>query len=236
MPYSQHELAEFLRTTTGATSLLDERLVQYLVDFFDSSSAAKSLHSRIAAQMAQRKSNVPFRFGLSDPNIHAERAIKLMLELRVPKSRFGLIGRHLRSLDEESRAEAGVPMPKIMPSRKSLGLAWTRMVAHFKRDPPVEFRELGVWGISWPLDELARYVESQPTLMATLDFSVDLTIIVRGDAYPVAGDQWSQLNLTFQNHGLCARTMSHNFLIGLAFVGDKDPDVLAFIWQKNIEV
>jgi hypothetical protein len=40
-------------------------------------------------------------------------------------------------------------MKNILPSQKTVGEAWTRMVAPFKRDAPIEFREL--WGLGYYL-------------------------------------------------------------------------------------
>ena len=63
-----------------------------------------------------------------------------------------------------------------------------------------------------------------------------LTLIVRGDAFPVAGTQWSQLCITFANWGQLARNLSHQFIIGVAYCDDKDATILANLWETNIKV
>ena len=61
-------------------------------------------------------------------------------------------------------------------------------------------------------------------------------LIIRGDAFPISGTQWSQISLTFGNRGALARNLSHTFIIGVAYAHDKDASVLARLWDKNIKV
>ena len=63
-----------------------------------------------------------------------------------------------------------------------------------------------------------------------------LTLIVRGDAFPVAGTQWSQLCITFANWGQLAQNLSHQFIIGVAYCDDKDATILANLSETNIKV
>ena len=63
-----------------------------------------------------------------------------------------------------------------------------------------------------------------------------LTLIVRWDAFPVAGTQWSQLCITFAKWGQLARNLSHQFIIGVVCCDDKDATILANLWETNIKV
>ena len=63
-----------------------------------------------------------------------------------------------------------------------------------------------------------------------------LTLIVRGDAFPVASTQWSQLCITFANLGQLARNLSHQFIIDVAYCDDEDATILANLWETNIKV
>lgn len=59
---------------------------------------------------------------------------------------------------------------------------------------------------------------------------------MRGDAFPVAGDSWTQLSITVLNHGYLAREMAYTWLIGAAFVSDKDSHLLKKLWAPNFKV
>ena len=63
-----------------------------------------------------------------------------------------------------------------------------------------------------------------------------LTLSVRGDTFPVAGTQWCQLCITFANWGQLARTLSHQFIIGVAYCDDKDATILANLRETIIKV
>ena len=63
-----------------------------------------------------------------------------------------------------------------------------------------------------------------------------LTLIVRGDAFPVAGTQWSQLCITSAKRGQLARNLSNQFIICVAYCDDKDATILANLRETNIKV
>ena len=68
-----------------------------------------------------------------------------------------------------------------------------------------------------------------------IDWSFPLTFIVRGDGYPCAGGEWSQLSVSIVNMGLWGRIPACVWVIGLAICGDKQMATLATLW-KAIEV
>ena len=63
-----------------------------------------------------------------------------------------------------------------------------------------------------------------------------ITLIFRGDGYPVAGCSWTQLNVSIMDHGRHARTTSHMCVISLAHASDKDMEDLEILWKTNVEV
>ena len=69
-----------------------------------------------------------------------------------------------------------------------------------------------------------------------IDWSFPLTFIVRGDGYPCAGGEWSQLCVSIANMGLWGRTPACVWVIGLAICGDKAMATLATLWEDNIKV
>ena len=69
-----------------------------------------------------------------------------------------------------------------------------------------------------------------------IDWSFALTFIVRGDGYPCAGGEWSQLSVSIANMGLWGRIPACVWVIGLAICGDKAMATLATLWEDNIKV
>ena len=91
-------------------------------------------------------------------------------------------------------------------------------------------------GISWPWASWLRYIASQPPLCRMIDWSFPLTFIVRGDGYPCAGGEWSQLSVSIANMGLWGRVPACVWVIGLSICGDKAMATLATLWEDNIKV
>ena len=83
---------------------------------------------------------------------------------------------------------------------------------------------------------LARYIQSRPPLVETINWKRLLTFLLRGDSYPCAGGSWTQLSIALLNHGARARTPAYLWVIGMAVCGDKDMAALATIWSKNLQV
>ena len=88
----------------------------------------------------------------------------------------------------------------------------------------------------WPLQSWARYIQSRPPLVDTMDWKRPLTFLLCGDAYPCAGGSWTQLSIGLLNHGARGRTPAYVWVIGLAVCGDKDMAALVTIWSKNLQV
>lgn len=63
-----------------------------------------------------------------------------------------------------------------------------------------------------------------------------LTLLIRGDAFPVAGASWTQMSITVVNHGALAREMAYTWLLGVAWCSDHDTESLARIWSHNFQV
>ena len=96
-------------------------------------------------------------------------------------------------------------------------------------DPPASDR-------SWRVHSWARYIQSRPPLVDTIDWDRPLTFIVCGDAYPCAGGSWTQSSIGLLNHGKRGRTHTYLCVIAMAVCGDKDMSALATIWAENLQV
>ena len=107
--------------------------------------------------------------------------------------------------------------------------AWKELVTPLDLRPPVSIPDPPAIGCSWPLPSWARYVQSRPSLVDTIDWTRPLTFIVRGDAYPCAGGGWTQLSIGLLNHGARGRTPAYLWVIGMAVCRDGDMAALATI-------
>ena len=101
-------------------------------------------------------------------------------------------------------------------------------------DPPVSVPEPPTRGHCWPLQSRARYIQSRPRLVDTINWKRPLSFLLRGDAYPCAGGSWTQLSIGLLNHGVGAHTLTRLWVMGMAVCGDKDMAALATIWPKNL--
>ena len=80
-------------------------------------------------------------------------------------------------------------------------------------------------------------MQSQEATWDTVaDPSDGITLIIRGDGYPVAGCCWTQLNVSIRDHGHHARTTTHIWVISRAYTNDKDMEDLKIVRKTNVEV
>ena len=63
-----------------------------------------------------------------------------------------------------------------------------------------------------------------------------LTFIVRGDAYPVAGGNWTQLTISLANFERLARSQAGLWVLSMANCDDKAMETLGTLWKSNWEV
>ena len=64
----------------------------------------------------------------------------------------------------------------------------------------------------WPVHFWARYIESRPPAVDTIDWGRPLTFVLRVDAYLSAGGSWTQMFIVLLNHGKRGRTPA--YLVG----------------------
>ena len=164
------------------------------------------------------------RFGSCEGNFDARRIVGLWSRLIPPGTVFGLHGRN------------GAPVRRPIPTRDTFTDTWKELVTPLDLRPPVSVPDPPASGRSWPLPSWARYVQSRPSLVDTIDWTRPPTCIVRGDAYPCAGGSWTQVSIGLLNHGAQGRTPGYLRVIGMAVCGDKDMAALAAIWGDNLKV
>ena len=81
-------------------------------------------------------------------------------------------------------------------------------------------------GISWPFASWVTYILSRPGLVRSINRTFPLTAIVRGDAYPVAGGNWTKLTISLANFDRLARSLAGLWLFSMANSDDKSMDTL----------
>ena len=91
-------------------------------------------------------------------------------------------------------------------------------------------------GISWPFPSWVTYILSRPGLVRSINRNFPFTVIVQGDAYPVAGGNWSQLTISLANFDCLARSPAGLWVLSMANCDDKAMDTLGTLWKSNWEV
>ena len=162
--------------------------------------------------------------------------IGLLMDLNVPKLGFRHVSEYMSRRGSAYTAATGLPFPRPIPTRDTFTDTWKELVTPLDLRPPVSVPDPPASGRSWPLPSWARYVQSRPSLVDTIDWTRPLTFIVRGDSYPCAGGSWTQLSIGLLNHGARGRTPAYLWVIGMAVCGDKDMAALATIWADNLKV
>ena len=133
-------------------------------------------------------------------------------------------------------AATGLSFPRPILSRDRFMDTWKELVKPLALDRPESVADPPTSGRSWPLQSWARFIQSRPPLVETINLKRPLTFLLRGDAHPCAGGSWTQRSIGLLNHGARGRTPAYVWVIGMPVCGDKDMAGLATIWSKNLQV
>ena len=74
---------------------------------------------------------------------------------------------------------------------------WKELIGPVALDDPVATVLPKAAGISSPFASWVKYILFRPGLVRSIARSFPLTFVVWGDAYPMAGDNWTQLTISF---------------------------------------
>ena len=110
------------------------------------------------------------------------------------------------------------------------------MVAPVELDPLVATVLPKATGISWPFASWVKYILFPPCLVRSINRSFPLTFIVRGDAYPMAGGNWTQLTISLANLNHSARSPVGLWMLTMANCDDKAKHTLGTLWKSNWKV
>ena len=132
---------------------------------------------------------------------------ELVLNMRAPKSSWRTLSElyTLRKL-EYHRIVPGGPYSRPICTERDFQARWKQLVVPVELDPPVATVLPKATGISLPFASWVKYIVSRLGLVRSINRTFLLTFIVRGDAYPVAGGNWTQLTISLANFERLARS------------------------------
>ena len=242
VPFSRDTLTELNMTLvrlSGARSLRDALVSQLVGEWVASSPLARARWSEATEVGYPSLIRDKQREAVKQYASHlfpAPDLIGVLMDLNVPKLGFRHVSEYMSRRGSAYTAATGLPFPRLIPSRDTFTDTWKELVTPLDLLPPVSVPDPTASGRSWPLPSWARYVQSCPSLVDTIDWTRPLTFIVRGDAYPCAGGGWTELSIGLLNHGARGRTPGCLWVIGMAVCGDKDMAALATIRADNLKV
>ena len=154
----------------------------------------------------------------------------------MPRTSYPILQDFISDFGHKFTKKLCVEWSPRLPSLKSVNDKWRELCSERRLEPPKLTTQDSAIGISWSILDVIKFIQRHKVLHSAWDTSMLLTIFVRGDAFPVAGTQWSQLCITFANWVPLARKLSHQIIIGVAYCDDKDATILAILWETNIKV
>ena len=154
----------------------------------------------------------------------------------MPRTRYSILQEIISDFGHKFTQKLCVQWSPRLPSLKSVNDKWWELCSEMRLEPPKRTTQDGAIGISWSILEVVKFIQGHKVLHSAWDTSMPLTLILRGDAFPVACTQWSQLCITFANWGQLAWNLSHQFIMGVAYCDDKDATILANLCKTNIKV
>ena len=141
----------------------------------------------------------------------------------------------LRNLEYHRTVPSG-PYSRPICTERAFQARWKELVALVQLDDPVATVLPKATGISWPFASWVTYILSRPGLVRSINQTFPLMFIVRGDAYPVAGGNWTQLTISLANFERLARSPAGLWVLSMADCDDKAMETLGTLWNSNSEV
>ena len=169
----------------------------------------------------------------------ASQVVGLLLDLNSPKTGIRTLSQYYTGcLESLGTHQYGwdVRVPRPVCADKAFHDAWGRALRPLEIGPIAFSDKPAATGICWPLWSWARYIASRPAFMEPLDVSKPLTLIIRGDGYPVAGVSFCQLSIGLANHGKLARHPAFTWVIALAVCHDSEMETLGELWKEQFQV
>ena len=238
--YHPHGLHDFLLNATRQTSIFDDDVVDVLANVFIQTPRYRNLLKKVCD--TAHGGNIVQRCTQEALNDHGTlictpiRSVELLVHFRMPRTGYPILQEFISDFGHKFTQKLRVQWSPHLPSLKSVNDKWRELCGEMRLEPPKLTTHDGATRISSSILEVVKFMPRYKVLHSAWDISMPLTLIVGGDAFPVAGTQWSQLCITFANWGQLARNLSHQFIIAVAYCDDKDATILANLWETNIKV
>ena len=228
------QLETAIKKITHQYSANGDDAATLLAAFFDGSTLGLSLFHQINGKMQLTAKHVELH-DFTKKWCSPIQAVCLIVALGLPRAKY----RHVLSFASAKQQAyfnaTGVRVPNLFPGRRTVEDTWKRLTRLCALESPTWYNNTVL--ISWPLEEWLEYVQSRDAIWDTVADPQDgITLIIRGDGYPVAGCSWTQKNVCIMDHGRHARTTSHMWVLSLAYASDKDMEDLKILWKNNVEV
>ena len=207
--YDPHGLHDFLLNATRATSIFDDDVFDVLANVFIQTPRYRNLLKKVCD--TAHGGNIFQRCTQEALNDHGTlictpiRALEVIVDLRMPRGRYPILQEFISDFGNKFTQKLRVQWSPRLPSLKSVNDKCRELCSAMRLEPPKCTTQDGAIAISWIILEVVKFIQRHNVLHSAWDTSMPFTLIVRGDAFPVAGTQWSPLCITFANWGLLAR-------------------------------
>ena len=232
-------LTAALKRITGAAQLSDPRIGTLLRRWGSSSRWAGS-HLGTAATVVQPRA----------VRTHAQRAVRsyatalipaigaceLLLELNAPKTGLRTLSAYFTRVVKALPRQCRVAIPRPMCTHGEFHACWARLLEPLQLATPRFTDWPAATSVSWPLQSWLDYLHSRKEFTDGYDLQTELTLIIRGDGYPIAGGSFCQMSVSLLEHGKQARRPGFSWVLGLAVCHDKDMVALEALWDDNFQV
>ena len=203
--YDPHGLHDFLVNATRATSIFDDDVVDVLANLFIQTPRYRNLPKKVCdtthgGNIVQRCTQE----ALTDHgtlNFTPIRAVDLVVDFRMQCTRYPILQEFISDFGHKFTQKLRVQWSPRLPSLKSVNDKWKELCSEMRLEPPKLTTQDGAIVISWSILEVVKFIQRHKVLHSAWDTSMPLTLIVCGDAFPVAGTQWCHLCITFANRG-----------------------------------
>ena len=126
-------------------------------------------------------------------------------------------------------------MPWLLPSSKQVRLKWNEIYTTVVKPKIFSIDKIKV--IEWLIPDIIEYICGNIVLMALITVPVDtLEVILKLDAFSVAGGSCLLMFLTLSNFELLCKTSCLHFIIAIANCNNHERDIVAQVLANNFAI
>ena len=126
-------------------------------------------------------------------------------------------------------------MPQFLPSSKQVRLKWNEIYATTVKPKIFSIDKIKV--VEWLISDIIEYICGNIVLMALITISVDtLEVILKLDAFSVAGGSCLLMSLTLGNFGLLCKTSCLHFIVAIANCNDHERNIVTQVLANNFAI